>query len=152
MSQKHSYFRFTTPQQRKLLFETWEATDSVTKACQVAHVGRATFYYWKPRFDQYGYPGLEEFQSRVAHKLNRKSEALEQRVVDMHDQHPEWGKQRIADELAKENNWVPIITVNTVRRILQAFDLWPANPKAGRKKSLPTIQTKPLNNPGKRST
>ena len=50
MSQKHSYFRFTTAQQRKLLFEIWETTGSVTEACQKAHVGRATFYYWKPRF------------------------------------------------------------------------------------------------------
>jgi transposase len=139
MSQKHSYFRFTTSQQRMLLFETWEASGSVTKACQVAHVGRATFYYWKPRFDAYGYPGLEEFQSRAAHKLNRKSKVLEQCVVEAHDQHPEWGKKRIADELAKENNWVPVLTPNTVRRILQAFNRWPANPKAGRKKvsSLP---------------
>jgi transposase len=134
MSQKHPYFRFTTPQQRKLLFETWEDTNSVTKACQVAHVGRATFYYWKSRFDEYGYPGLEAFQSRAAHKLNRKSETLEQRVVAAHDTDPEWGKKRIADELAKENNWVPIITPNTVRRILQTFNRWPANPKPGRKK------------------
>jgi transposase len=134
MSQKHSYFRFTTPQQRKLLFETWEATGSVTKACHIAHVGRATFYYWKPRFDEHGYPGLAEFNSRAAHKLNRKDEALEQRVVELHGKYPDWGKKRIADELAKENNWVPVIAPNTVRHILQTFALWPANPKAGRKK------------------
>jgi hypothetical protein len=47
----------TTAQQRKLLFETWEATGNVTAACRKAHVGRGTFYYWKPRFDEYGYAG-----------------------------------------------------------------------------------------------
>jgi transposase len=102
MSQKRSYFRFTTPQQRKLLFEIWEETGNVTKACSQAHVGRATFYYWKPRFDANGYAGLEEFESRVAHKLNRKEESIEQSVIAMRRQHPDWGKLRMADEMAKD--------------------------------------------------
>jgi transposase len=135
MSQKWSYFRFTTPQQRKLLFEIWEENGSVTEACRKAHVGRATFYYWKPRFDEKGYPGLEEFESRVAHKLNRKSESIERGVIGMRRQHPDWGKFRIADEMAKENNWVAVVSPNTVRRILQAANMWPEEPKAGRKKA-----------------
>lgn len=135
MSQKRSYFRFTTPQQRKLLFEIWEATGNVTEACHKAHVGRATFYYWKPRFDANGYAGLEEFESRVAHKLNRKAESIEQDVIAMRQQHPDWGKFRIADELAKANNWVAVVSPNTVRRILKAADMWPEEPKAGRKKA-----------------
>jgi transposase len=135
MSQRHAYFRFTTSQQRKLLFEIWEASGNVTQACHQAHVGRATFYYWKPRFDANGYPGLEEFESRKAHKLNRKAEGIEQRVIDMRKQHPEWGKFRIADEMAKENHWVRVVSPNTVRRILQTAELWPQAPKAGRKKA-----------------
>ena len=135
MSQKSTYFRFTTPQQRKLLFEAWEATGSVTKACHQAHVGRATFYYWKPRFNEKGYVGLEEFDSRVAHKLNRKDAVLEKRVVELRREHPDWGKFRIADELAKEHNWVAVISPNTVRRILRAANLWPEDPNPGRKKA-----------------
>ena len=57
MSQEHTYFRFTTKQQRELLFQEWEKTGNVTEACRKAHVGRATFYYWKPRFDEHGYGG-----------------------------------------------------------------------------------------------
>jgi transposase len=134
MSQRQSYFRFTTSQQRKLLFEIWEETGNVTEACHKAHVGRATFYYWKPRFEANGYAGLEEFESRVAHKLNRKEESIEQSVIAMRRQHSDWGKFRIADELAKGNNWVGVASPNTVRRILQMADLWPEKPKAGRKK------------------
>jgi transposase len=134
MSQKHSYFRFTTAQQRKLLFETWESTGHVTEACQKAHVGRATFYYWKPRFIEKGYVGLKEFDSRVPHTIHRKDAVLEERVVELHRSHPDWGKLRIADELAKEHNWVAVISPNTVRRILQTAGLWPEQPKPGRKK------------------
>ena len=125
MSTKRTYFGFSTPQQRKLLFETWEATGNVTAACRTARVSRGLFYYWKARFDQYGYTGLETFDSRVAHKLNHKSAAITQQVITLREQHPDWGKARIAQELAKRNNWVPLVSPNTVRRILHTAGLWP---------------------------
>ena len=134
MSPKRTYFGFSTPQQRKLLFETWESTGSVTTACREARVSRGLFYYWKARFEQYGYAGLEEFESRVAHKLNYKSAEIEQQVIEMRRQHPDWGKARIAQEMAKANNWVPLVSPNTVKRILQDADLWPES-AAGRKKT-----------------
>lgn len=132
MDQKRVYFGYTTSQQRRLLFETWEATGNVTQACRTAHVGRATFYYWKPRFDREGYAGLESFESRVAHKLNSTSEAIAEQVVKMRREHPDWGKARIAHELAKANNWVAVISKNTVKRILKDADLWPENGAGGK--------------------
>ncbi len=125
MSPQKTYFRFSTPQQRKLLFETWEATGSVTRACRKARLSRGTFYYWKKRFDQSGYAGLEEFDSRVAHKLNYVADTLQQQVIQMRQSHPDWGKARIAHELAKTNNWVPLVSPNTVKRILADTGLWP---------------------------
>ncbi len=134
MSPKRTYFGFSTPQQRTLLFETWEATGSVTNACQKARLSRGLFYYWKARFDQFGYAGLEEFESRVAHKLNHKSAEIEQRVIEMRRQNPDWGKARIAHEMAKANNWVPLASPNTVRRILRNADLWLESGVGGKKK------------------
>ena len=135
MSPKRTYFGFSTPQQRKLLFETWESTGSVTTACREARVSRGLFYYWKARFERYGYAGLEEFESRVAHKLNYKSAEIEQQVIEMRRQHPDWGKARIAQEMAKANNWVPLVSPNTVKRILQDADLWPESAAARKKTS-----------------
>lgn len=135
MNAKRIYFGFSTPQQRKLLFETWESTGSVTKACRKARVSRGLFYYWKDRFEQYGYAGLEEFESRVAHKLNYKSAEIEKQVIAMRRQHPEWGKARIAQEMAKANNWVPLVSPNTVKRMLEDADLWPES-AAQRKKAI----------------
>ena len=133
MSAKQIYFGFTTAQQRKLLFEEWEVTGSVTKACQRARVSRGVYYYWKPRFDEYGYAGLEEFGSRVAHKLNRKGEKIEQQVVELRRENPDWGKTRISQEMAKANNWVPVVSPNTVRRILTDAGLWPES-NSGKKR------------------
>lgn len=135
MSPKRTYFGFSTPQQRKLLFETWEATGNVTQACQKAHLSRGLFYYWKARFEQYGYAGLEAFESRAAHQLNSKSAALEQRVTDLRRQNPDWGKARIAQEMTKANHWVPLVSPNTVRRILRDAELWPAGGVGKKKES-----------------
>jgi transposase len=132
MSPKRTYFGYSTPQQRKLLFETWQKTGSVPQACQKARLSRGTFYYWKPRFLDEGYAGLEDFASRAAHKLNVKGEALQQQVIALRRQHPDWGKTRLSQELAKANNWVPVASPNTVKRILQKADLWP-DPGAGKK-------------------
>ncbi len=42
----------------------------------------------------------------------------------MHQEHPAWGKRRIADEMAKANAWERVVSANTVRRILRDEDLW----------------------------
>lgn len=137
MSPKHTYFGFTTPQQRKLLFEIWERTGDIGEACRAARVSQRLFYYWKPRFEKAGYAGLETFQSRVAHKLNRKPPEIEARVLELHQQHADWGKARIAHEMAKENHWVQVISPNTVKRILQASGEWPTQ-EAGEKRGQPS--------------
>ncbi len=124
MDTKRIHFPQTTAQQRKLLFETWGATGNVTEACRKAHVGRGTFYYWKPRFDEHGYAGLEEFASRAPKEPHRTPSEIEQEVIALRREHPGWGKKYIANELAKGNNWVPLVSPNTVRRVLEDACLW----------------------------
>jgi hypothetical protein len=120
-----TYFPYTTPSQRRCLFETWEATGDVEEACRVAHVGRRTFYYWRPRFLAEGYAGLERFVSRAPHQPHRTVPAVAARVVALRQEQPAWGKQRLADELARANGWVPLVSPNTVKRILRDAGLWP---------------------------
>ena len=81
-----------------------------------------------------GYAGLEHFASRAPHHPPRSAPALEQRVVALHQQHGDWGKQRLADELAKENGWVPLISPNTIKRILKDAGLWRGLQDAGEKR------------------
>jgi len=124
MSRRHIHFPRTTADQRQLLFETWEATQDVTASCQRAHVARGTFYYWQPRFELGGYPALEQSQSHAPKEPARTAKDIEQRVIDLRRQNPKWGKQRIADELAKANAWEPLVSPNTVKRILIDAGLW----------------------------
>jgi transposase len=139
MKHKRIYFSPTTQQQRKLLFEIWEQTDNVTTACQKAHVGRTTFYYWKSRFDKDGYAGLETYEKLGVPKGTGSVAAeVETKVLKLHDEHTDWGKHRLADEIAKANNWVPLVSPNTVRRILEDVGKW--NPERNRIKKAPLIR------------
>ena len=134
MDKKRTYFRPTTAQQRRLLFETWEGTGNVSEACRKAHVSRRTFYNWKLRFDQAGYPGLERPASCAPKEPQKKADEIEKRVIELRRQHPDWGKRRLSDEMAKAHNWVPVVSPNTVRRILQAAGLWPEPETLAKKK------------------
>ncbi len=144
MASKRIHFPLTTASQRRLLFETWEATGNVDLACRTAHLGRATFYYWKPRFTSGGYAALESFLSRAPHRTRRLDPAIAQQVIALHHDHPDWGKDRIADELTKANGWVPLVSPNTIRRILREAGLWDAPTAAAKKGALHLFAEPPM--------
>ena len=139
MKAKRVYYAPTTPQQRKLLFETWEQTQNVTVACRKAHVGRGTFYYWKPRFVKSGYAGLETYEKLgVPPGTGRVAAEIQTQVVELHRAHADWGKRRLSNEMAKTNTWVPLVSPNSVRRILQEAGMW--KPEANRVKKVRSHQ------------
>jgi transposase len=124
MSKQRIYYPRTTYSQRQHLFQVWEETQNVSEACRQARIGKSTFYYWKPRFEAGGYEALKEVKKPGPSKGLWVAAEIQEKVAAMKKTHPEWGKQRIADELAKGNSWVPLVSVNTVRRILQEKGLW----------------------------
>jgi transposase len=126
----------TTVAQRKKLFEVWEETKDVGKACRQVRVSERTFYYWKPRFEAGGYPALEQFGDPRPKNPARVVAEVEQQVIELRQAQPGWGKRRIADELAKSHNWVAVVSPNTVRRILQEAGLWGGSETSTQKKSL----------------
>jgi hypothetical protein len=66
--------------------------------------------------------------------LNTKSPIIEQQVIQMRRENPDWGKARITHEMAKANNWVPLVSPNTVKRILEDAGLW-SQSETGKKRS-----------------
>jgi transposase len=125
MNSTRTHFPHTTADQRRLLFEGWEATHNVSESCKRAHVSRQTFYVWLPRFEAESYAGLLHSASRAPKHPHRIAPAIAQRVTALRQQHPSWGKQLIADVLTQENQFVPLVSRGTVRRILVDAGLWP---------------------------
>lgn len=143
MDKKRTYYPVTTAQQRRLLFEIWEATGNVEEACRRAHVSEGTFYHWKPRFEEGGYAGLDELRSRAPKTPHQTDPAIAAEVVTIRETNPTWGKRRITDELAKGNNWVPLVSPNTVKRILRDAGLWPEAESDGKKGGPKTVSAQP---------
>ncbi|MEM7127897.1 MAG: helix-turn-helix domain-containing protein [Chloroflexota bacterium] len=123
LNKKKLFYRPTTNQQRNHAFQVWEATGDVERACREAKISRSTFYYWKERFEQGGYPALEEIRSRAPINPRKTNEAIEEEVIALKREHPEWGKVRIASTLSKRDK-INSISPNTVRRILIDAGLW----------------------------
>gem|GEM_PF-788266 len=139
------YYPRTTASQRKRLFEIWQETGDVAQACQQVRVSERTFYNWKPRFEAGGYEALQEFAAPGPKQPHRTSLEVEQKVIELKQAHPEWGKERIAQDLAKPNNWVPLISPNTVRRILVDAELWPPSQTAEKKRAMNRSAAPPKN-------
>lgn len=135
MSEKLPYFGTSTASQRQRLFEVWEQTGKASYACREAKLSRTAFYRWYPRFEKEGPAGLEKGLSHAPHHPVKTSEAIVAQIESLKRANPEWGQQRIADELMKSNNWVPLVNASTVRRILKAKGLMPSKAsKCGKKK------------------
>ena len=133
---KRPYFRPTTPAQRRLLFETYEATGDVAEACAKAHVGLGTFYYWRPRFEAGGYEALEQERSRAPHRTRIPPIAPEivEEVLAYKRAQPAAGYRTVAQRVRQAHNWQPVIGPSKVRLILlEAGLVKPAvpPPKAG---------------------
>lgn len=123
---KRPYYRPTTADQRRRLFEVYEQTDSPRHAAAAAHVGVGTLYYWRERFEEGGYAALEQPRSHRPHTFARQlPESVCQEVIAAKREHPEWGKQRIAGELRKAHGWQAVVSPSEVRRMLIAAGLWP---------------------------
>lgn len=124
MTNQQTLFNPTTPQQRRLLFQTWEATGNITEACRRTNVSRRTSYYWQDRFEKGGYAALQSERphhpSRHCHRTPEDVEAL---VIQLKHQHPSWGKLQIAQEVQAARSDTHI-SPKTVRRILRDAGLW----------------------------
>ena len=129
---KRPYFRPTTVQQRRLLFETYEATHDVREACGTAHVGRGTFYYWWPRYQAGGYEALEQELSRAPHRTRIPpiAEAIVEEVIAYKQAQPQAGYRSVANGIRQAHQYQPVIGPTKVRRILLAAGLVKPKPEA----------------------
>ena len=118
------YYRETTFQQRKYLFELVERQGNVSEACRRAKVSRKTYYRWKPRYEKDGVEGLCEPRSHVVHNPRTIDPQIERRIIELRRKHPNWGKKRIAQWIWKEHDWERVVAIETVRNILDRHGLW----------------------------
>lgn len=128
------YYRETTFQQRKYLFELVERLGNVSEACRRAKVSRKTYYLWKPRYESEGIEGLREPRSHALHNPHTIDPHIQRRIIELKREHPNWGKKRIAQWIWKEYGWKRVVAIETVRNVLNRHGLWKNGKRKKKKK------------------
>jgi transposase InsO family protein len=90
-----------SPHERLLILDTWQRSGLPARDfAPLVGLSKHTLYLWKKRFAQYGPAGLAE-QPRGAKTGSKLPEVTRRTIVMLKQAHPEWGCQRISDELAR---------------------------------------------------
>jgi transposase len=137
------YYRQTTFQQRRYLFELVEQLGNVSEACRRAKVSRKTYYHWKPRYEKEGIEGLSEPKSHAVHNPQTIDPQIERKIIELRREHPNWGKKRINQWIWKENDWERVVAIETVRNVLNRHGLWKNRKKKKKRKNKGTTSDSP---------
>lgn len=90
-----------SPHERLLILDTWQRSGlPAGDFAPLVGLSKHTLYLWKKRFAEHGPAGLTE-QPRGAKTGSKLSEVTRRTIVMLKAAHPEWGCQRISDELAR---------------------------------------------------
>jgi putative transposase len=103
---------------RRLTVLSWHDSHGKRVSLTARHFGlsRSTVYDWLSRYERHGVHGLED-RSRRPRKVRQPtwSKALEQAVLELREEHPRWGKDKLA-VLVRQRGFVA--SVSMVGRIL----------------------------------
>jgi len=90
-----------SPHERLLILDTWQRSGlPAGDFAPLVGLSKHTLYLWKKRFSEQGPAGLAE-RPRGAKTGSKLSEVTKRTIVMLKQAHPEWGCQRISDELVR---------------------------------------------------
>lgn len=92
-----------------------EKLRNVSEACRVMGYSRQQFYEIKRSFQEFGFEGLIDKPPIPKSMPTKTPPEIEQRVADMSIEHPAWGQQRLADELALAGIGLCAATIRNIR-------------------------------------
>jgi transposase InsO family protein len=93
---------------------------TMQQLCAEFEITRPTGYEWLRRYQRGGMAGVVEKSRRPQHSPSRTEEAIQQRVVELRQQRPDWGARKIRVLLEWDGVKLPAVTIH---RILLRHDL-----------------------------
>src|SRR2546423_781650 len=92
-----------TLQQKKTLIDVYQQTGNMTQAMREAGIrSPKTAYLWWHRFCEGGEDALHP-RSHARNTQKRLPNSIVEQICQLRYQEPEWGRRRIADELARRH-------------------------------------------------
>jgi transposase InsO family protein len=90
-----------SPQERLLILDSWQRSGlPAGDFAPLVGLSKHTLYLWKKRFTHQGPAGLMD-QPRGVQQGSKLSEVTRRTIVMLKQAHPDWGCQRISDELLR---------------------------------------------------
>jgi len=87
---------------------------SFRQLCQEFEISRPTGYEWRRRYQSGGYQAVVEKSRRPQHSPQRTSPEIEQRVVGLRQQRPDWGARKLQVLLEQQGIGLPVITIHRI--------------------------------------
>lgn len=94
--------------------------NSLSQLCAEFGISRPTGYNWLKRYQANGIRGVEEKSRRPHHSPRQTATGLEERVVELRRERPDWGARKIQHLLREEGIRLP---GSTIHRIFLRYDL-----------------------------
>lgn len=128
-----------TVSERRLFVEAWlSRAFEVSTLCERFGVSRKTGHKWINRFKAEGMSGLED-RSRARHSQDHRTpEAMQERILALKYQYPEWGPVTIQSALYRAEPQTRWPAVSTIGSLLDAHGL--VRPRRPRQKVPPHSQ------------
>jgi len=82
--------------------------------CQEFAISRPTGYEWLRRYRRGGIAGVVEKSRRPRNSPRQTAAEIEERVVELREQRPDWGARKLQVLLAREKIPLPVITVHRI--------------------------------------
>ena len=99
---------------RLTLLQLAEKLGNVSKACRMHKVSRSQFYEYKRSFQEHGLEGLVDKPPIPLTHPNQLPKKTKARIIELSLEHPAFGQQRIADQMALEGLSFCATSVRTV--------------------------------------
>lgn len=103
---------------------------SLTELCAEFEISRPTGYEWLKRYQAQGIAGMQEESRRPHHSPAKTCTGLEQRVVELRRQRPDWGARKIRHLLLREGVDLPASTIHRIFLRQQLVRDWDRQPMA----------------------
>lgn len=87
---------------------------TMQQLCAEFEITRPTGYEWLRRYQRGGLVGVTEKSRRPQHSPSRTAAGIEQGVVEMRQQRPDWGARKLQVLLKRDGVALPVITIHRI--------------------------------------
>jgi transposase len=101
-------------QRMRFVVQASRGEKSLRELCQEAKISRPTGYTWLRRFEAGGIAGVVEKSRRPHRSPTRTAADIEQRVLELRQQRPDWGARKLHTLLQREGMELPVITIHRI--------------------------------------